>query len=207
MNINFIDEESYNYLIRDTLSKQIKVTAENILLTKIFEQKFPKKVTKHCINAKIYENDSVRKISYCDKKNNIKLIDKKFNFYIFKLEAFEINNYLLFNTDNETIIFTSNFPQILKDGKVILDFGYEYQGGRILNFYFLENKKIEYFEYRIPLQYQIRDFKILKSHHDNPRIVVDIIRYGYKEVSNKQGFGKKYVYDSEKTCRKLLMLN
>lgn len=114
---------------------------------------------------------------------------------------------MLFNTDNETIIFTSNFPQILKDGKVILDFGYEYQGGRILNFYFLENKKIEYFEYRIPLQYQIRDFKILKSHHDNPRIVVDIIRYGYNEVSNKQGFGKKYVYDSEKTCRKLLMLN
>jgi len=207
MNIDFVNEERYYSLSKDSIMKAKKIVIENLELTKLFEKKFPKKITNHCINSKIYENDSIENISLCNEKYNIKLIDKKLDFYIFKLDAFEIDSYLLFNSKSQIIYSVSNFPQFLNDGKVIMDVGYEYGGSNIVNFYFIEEEKIKYFEYRFQLQYQIKDVKILNTSSKNPKILLDLIRYGYKEVPNKPGFGKKYDFDKENFCRKFILFN
>lgn len=207
MNVDFINLERYNSLKNDTLVKQKKILTENFELTKSFEKNFPNKISKHCVNSKMYEKDSIRNLSFCNDNYKIKLIEKKFNFYIFKLDAFEINSYLLFDTKSQIIYTINNYPQIIKEGKIILDFGYEYEGQNAFNFYFIEDKDISYFEYRIPNQYQIRDYKILNSGINNPKILVHLIKYGYKEVPNKKELGTKYEYDKEKFCEKIIMFN
>jgi len=206
MNLKFLSLESYNETDKDTIQKDNVKTSENIELNKIFQKKYPNKITEHCINSNYYDRDSITNLKFCDEKTKIKLVDKKANFYIFKIDAFEVNNYLLFNADNEVIYTINNFPQILENGKIVIDAGFEYGGYNVINYYVFEEKEIKYFEFIVPMYYHLQNLKLLKSFNHKTKVIGDFIRYDYKEVPNKEGFGKKYVYDKDKYCRKLIMI-
>lgn len=207
MELRFLSLENYAEYDKDTIQKEKSKVAEDIELNKIFQKKYPGKITEHCINSKYYDRkNGVTNTKFCDTKSKIKLIDKKNNFYIFKADAFEINIYFLFDTNSEIIYDMNNYPQILENGKVVIDAGYKYGGNNVINYYFFSEEKIEYFEFSVPIYYQLKNIKLLKSFNSKPKVVGDFVRYDYKEVPNKEGFGKKYDFDKEKYCRKLVMI-
>ncbi len=207
MNISFLSFENYIEYDKDTIQKEKPNIKENIELNKIFQQKYPGKITENCINSKYYnrEND-VTNVEFCDRKSKIKLVGKKDNFYIFKADAFEINIYLLFDTNSEVIYDMNNYPQILENGKVVIDAGYQYGGNNVINYYFFGEENVKYFELSVPIYYQLKNVKLLKSFNSNPKVIGNFIRYNHNEVSNEEGLGQKSDFDTEKYCRKLVMI-
>lgn len=207
MHVNFISLERYLEYDKDTIKTEIAHLNEDPELNKIFQKKYPDRITKHCINSKFHEQDSIRNISFCDEKMQIKLIAKKSNFYIFKIDAFEIDNYLLFNINNELVFTMNNYPKILENGKIVIDSGYEYGGNNAINYYVFGEEKVKYFEFRVPAYYRMKKIKILKSFNSDPKIIGAFFRYGYKGVHNSKVSGKEYIYDEEQFCRKFVMLS
>lgn len=207
MEISFLSAENYSRYEKDSIEKDGKKLKEDIELNKIFQKKYPNKITVHCINSKIYEDNDFRNYSYCNESYKIKLVAQKFNFYIFKVDAFEVNNYLLFNTDNQTIYTLSNYPQILENGKIVVDVGYEYGGSKIINYYSFEKEKLKYFELIIPAHYNLQNIKIIKSFNSTPKVIGNFIQYGYKEVFNNEYPNGYYEYDKENFCQKFIMIN
>jgi hypothetical protein len=204
LNLRFLSLEKYSELNKDSIKQDKPKLTEDIELTKIFREKYSNQITEHCVNTKFYDQDSISHISYCSEKTKIKLIEKKANFYIFKIDAFEIDDFFLFNIDNEVVYTTNNYPQILDNGKIVIDV--EYGNQNSINYYIFEKDKLKYFEFKGPFSYNLKNIKLLKSFNSNPKVIGDFIRYDYKEVPNKEGFGKKYDYDREKYCRKALMI-
>ena len=123
MSIGFMNEEKFFNLAKDTIKKDKIKTLENKELTQIFQKRFPEKITHNCINSEIYLNYKLDKYKECNENLVIKLVDKKFNFYIFKYDGFEISGYFLFDENSAIIYPTNNFPQILENGSVIIDVG------------------------------------------------------------------------------------
>jgi len=207
INLRFLSPESYAEYDKDSIQKEKPKIEEDIELNKIFQKKYPNKITEHCIDSKYFSQvDGIANVKFCDSKLKIKLVGKKHNFYIFKVDAFEIDNYLLFDMNSEVIYDTNNYPQILENGKIVIDAGYEYCGYNVINYYFFENNDLNYFKFRVSTGYKLQNIKLFKAFNSKPRVVGDFIRYDYKEVSNKEGFGKKYDFDKEKYCRKLVMI-
>jgi len=207
MNLRFLSVESYTNFDKDTIQKDKLKVSENIDLNKVFQKKYPNKITEHCINSKYYSDDGITNAKFCNSKSKIKLVGKKYNFYIFKLDAFEIDSYLLFDINSEVIYDMNNYPQILDNGKIVIDAGYQYGGNNILNYYIFENDVVKYIELTFPTGYKLQNIKLLKSFNSNPKVIGDFIRYDYKEVPSKEGFGKRYEFDQEKYCRKIIMIN
>ena len=206
MNVSFISFDRYLEYEKDTIQKEKFKIKEDIELNSIFQKRYANKITKHCINSKSYDRDTISTLKFCDNNTRIKLVDKKANFYIFKIDAFEIDNYLLFDINNQVIFTMNNYPQILENGKIVIDAGYEYGGNNVINYYIFDEEKVKYFEFKVPIYYQLKNIKILKSFNSNPKVIGDFIRYDRKEVPNREGFGKKYDLDTEKYCRKLIMI-
>ena len=207
MKISFLTVENYVRYEKDSIEKDGKKLKEDIELNKIFQKKYPNKITKRCINSKIYDNDNIRYYSYCSENYKIKIVAQKFNFYIFKLDAFEIDCYLLFNTDNQTIYTVSNYPQILENGKIVVDAGYEYGGSNIINYYTFDNDKLKYFEFTIPASYSLKEIKLIKTFNSTPKIIGNFIRYNQKEVPNNEYGKRTYDWDMDNFCQKFIMIN
>lgn len=201
--IEFISEEQYFSLIKDSISKSEKpVIQENKELTLEFQKKFPNKITEHCINAKNFSGGVFEETSFCNDRQKIFLITKNKNFYIFKLNAFEIDSYILFNTEDQTIYMTENFPLILDNGKTVYDIGHSYGGSSIINYEkFSDNGNVDYFELSIPYGYRIINHNIIKK-VKNSQVILELIKYDIKETSPNH-----YENDKNIFCRKFLIIN
>ncbi|MCS3531876.1 hypothetical protein [Chryseobacterium sp. JUb7] len=203
--INFLSEESYRKIIKDSIQKRRMPTIkENTDLYKEFQKNFPDKLTRHCVNSKFFQNDSIVFHKFCDSATTLILTSKEYNFYIFKVKAFEVGNYLLFNTHDQTIYSTSNYPLILDNGKTVFDIGYAYGGFKTAKYYRFNDKKTEYFNFSIPPNYSLKDFKIIDD-KNRKKIVVDIITYQLK----KSEPGSKFDYENDVNdyCRKFLLID
>lgn len=201
--VRFLNKESYSLIIKDSIQKKKpSIIKENTDLYKEFQIKFPKKITTHCIHSKYNYNDSIRYLSYCDSATTLTLIKKEYQFYIFKEKGYEIDNFILFNTENQTIYSTKNEPIILENGKSVFDIGHSYGGYQMVNYYKFGGEKTEYLKFTLPLHYEIKDFKLVNK-YNNIKVALEIIKYDFKkrELNDKSEF---YI---DNCCRKFLLIN
>ena len=200
--IGFISEEKYFSIIKNSI-KISKPTAikENADLYREFQEKFPKKITRHCINSKYDYNEGIKYLSYCDDATTLTLINKEYNFYIFKEKGYETDHYLLFNTQDQIIYSTTNYPVILEKGGLVFDIGDFYNGLQVINYYKFTGTKTEYLQCTLPLHYTIQDFRLVNQ-NGTVKVVVDIIKHHFKKkiVNNHAEF---YIDDY---CRKFLLI-
>ncbi|GEN77253.1 hypothetical protein CHA01nite_29930 [Chryseobacterium hagamense] len=194
---SFINNDDYNSKLKDSIAKPVKaLLKEDKMLYDEFQNLFPDHISTHCIRGKQYGRGETEEISYCSNKQKIILIGKEQNFYIFKLDAFEIDSYILFNTLDKTIYFTENYPMIYDHGKIVFDIGYAYGGSNMINYYkFYDREKTEYFELMMPLRYTIKDFNVIR--YPAIHLIAEIEKLSPSEKSSVRNKG----------CRKLLMIN
>ncbi len=194
---SFISKDDYYSELKDSLERPKKnLLKEDQILYEEFQKLFPDQISTHCIRGKQYRRGETEEISYCSNRQKIVLIGKEYSFYIFKLDAFEIDCYILFNTLDKTIYFTDNDPMIYDHGKIVFDIGYAYGGLKIINYYkFHDNEKTEYFELTLPMIYTIKDYNVIKY----PKI--HLIAELEKLSTSKKSF------EGTNGCRKLLMIN
>jgi|GEM_PF-1413427 len=204
--VNFLSENNYKKIINDSIQKKrilFKNIKENTDLRREFQKKFPEKLTRHCINSNYFKDDSIKYYSYCDSATTMILTAKEFNFYIFKVNAFEVSSYLLFNTRDQIIYSTHNYPLIFDKGRTVFDIGYVYAGFKTAKYYRFNRKNTEYFDFSIPPQYSFKDFKIIDD-KKRKKIAVDLISYQLKK--GKPGSKYNYEYDKDDYCRKFLLI-
>lgn len=196
--LSFINKDDDDYSkLKDSIRKPKKILLkEDKVLYEEFQSIFPDKISKHCIRGKQYEKGETEEISYCSNRQKIVLIGKEQNFYIFKLDAFEIDSYILFNTLDKTMYFTENYPIIYDHGKIVFDIGYAYGGLNIINYYkFYDNKKTEYFELTMPLRYTVQHYNIIR--YPTIGLIAEIEKLSTSEKSS----------EGNNSCRKLLRIN
>ncbi|MCW3161798.1 hypothetical protein [Chryseobacterium oryctis] len=205
--IDLVTEEYFNLFLKDSIKIPEKNEKEIHFLQNEFNKKYPNRITKHCINSKIFTEGKVEYSSYCSEKTNIVLIDKVENYYIFNLKAFEIDDYLLFNINNETLYFFNSIPVILDNGNTLIEikFGSEYSHG--VNIYKFENEGLKNFNVEFSRQYNLEKSYIIKDWANRAKILLKLVRYDLKEVSNTFKDGVKYEYDKERYCRKFLVIS
>ena len=199
--IRFINQSDYFSSLKDTvILPQKALIKENEKLYTEFQKKFPNKISTHCIKAKTFSRGEISETSYCSQRQKIFLITKEKNFYIFKLNAFEIDDFLVFNEDNETIYFTENYPLILDEGKIIFDIGRSYPGKQIINYYQFEDKKVKYASIDLPFDYRITKYNIVK--YSNYKVITELTRHQLKETSPNY-----FEKDKDVFCKKFMIIN
>lgn len=195
--LSFISQDNYHSELKDSIERPKKILLkEDKILYEEFQNLFPDQISTHCIRGKQYGRGRTEEISYCGNRQKIILIGKEESFYIFKLDAFEIDSYILFNTLDKTIYFTDNYPMIYDYGKIVFDIGYSYGGSNIINYYkFYKSEKTEYFELTIPHRYTIKHYSFIQ--HPTIHLVTELEKLSTSEKSSERNNG----------CRKLLMIN
>lgn len=197
--IEFISKTNFLDQIKDSIPKNKKpAIIENKSLNAEFQKKFPNTITQHCIHSKSFEQGKISDMSFCSEKYNIFLISKEYHFYIFKVVAFEIDCYMVFNTNDKTIFTLDNYPVILNSGKLIFDIGYSYNGLRVINYLKFNENSVDYLELSIPLNYHIKSYHIIKT-SNNFKLATELIRYNMKETAQNN-----YEYDKTDSCSKFL---
>lgn len=183
--VEFLNKESYFQLIKDSIPRSKKTAIiENKNLNTEFQKKFPNTITEHCIHAKSFSQGKVEDTSFCSNKYNIFLISKEYNFYIFKILAFEIDNYLIFNTNDKTIYSSDHYPIILNNGKLIFDIGHSYDGLNSFNYFKFKDNNVDYFKLSIPFYYQIKNYHIINA-FNGLKLTAELTKYNVKEISPK----------------------
>ncbi|WP_415328510.1 hypothetical protein [Chryseobacterium sp. MMS23-Vi53] len=199
--IEFFNKERYFELIKDSIPKsKSPIVVENKSLNEEFQKKFPNSITEHCIHSKEFSQGIVDETSFCNNKYKIFLISKEYNFYIFKIQAFEIDDYLIFNTNDKTIYSSHHYPTIINNGKLIFDIGYSY-GLNSFKYYKFNNNKVDYTELSIPLQYQIKNYNIVKS-FNGIKLIAELRRYNIKETTPN-----KFENDKSDFCTKFINIS
>lgn len=197
--IEFLSKEKYFKLIKDSIPKSKRpAIVENKSLNAEFQKKFQNIITEHCIHAKSFNQGKVEETSFCNDKYNIFLISKEYNFYIFKILAFEIDNYLIFNPNDKTIYSSNNYPIILNDGKLIFDIGHSHDGLNSFNYFKFNENNVDYFEFSVPIQYQIKNYNIINT-FSGLKLTAELTKYNMKET-----FLNKYEYDKSDCCTKFI---
>jgi hypothetical protein len=200
--VEFLSKKKYLDAIKDSIPRSQKpIIQENEILNTEFQKNFPNIITEHCVHSKSFEDGQIGEISFCSKKYKMFLVSKEYHFYIFKIQAFEIDGYLVFNSDDKTIYNTDHYPIILDNGKMILDIGYRYGGTNIIKYYKFNDKKVDYFELSFPFYNQIKSYNIIKK-FDKFKLAVELIKYNTKETAPN-----KYEDDKNDFCSKLLIIN
>lgn len=119
--IELINNKAFNSSLKysTTLTRNTNKNIDS--LKNEFDKFYKNKITNNCINSKVYneQDKSIIDFNQCNKKQKIELVDKINHLYIFNLKAFEINNYLLFNTLNNTIYVIDDYPIISDNGNTI----------------------------------------------------------------------------------------
>lgn len=197
--IEFLNKQRYFEQIDSIQKNKIPAIIENKILNDEFQKKFPNTITAHCIHANSFSEGKIEKTSFCNETYKIFLIAKEYNFYIFKFLAFEIDDYLIFNTNDKTFFFANNYPTILNNGKLIIDIGYSYGGFNTFKYFkFKSNNDIDYFELSIPAYYQIKSHQIIKT-PNSFKLQAELVKYNLKETSPN-----KYDYDETDYCSKFI---
>lgn len=196
--LSFVNKDDIYYsALKDSIERPRKILLkEDKILYDEFQKLFPDKISTHCIRGKQYGRGQTEEISYCSNRQKIVLIGKEQNFYIFKLDAFEIDSYILFNTLDKIIYYTENYPMIYDYGKIVFDIGYAYGGSNIINYYkFHENEKTEYFELSLPSRYKIKNYKVIR--YPTIHLIAELEKSSTSEEASEISRG----------CNKLLMIN
>lgn len=197
--VEFLNKERYFELIKDSIPKNKNpAIVENKRLNEEFQKKFPNTITQHCIHGKSFNLEKVEDASFCSEKYKIFLISKEYNFYIFKIQAFEIDDYLIFNTNNKTIYSSRHYPMIINNGKLIFDIGYSGDGLNSFKYLKFNDNKIDYTELSVPLQYKIKNYTIIKA-FNGTKLIAELIKYNMKET-----VPGNYEYDKNDFCTKFI---
>lgn len=205
--IDFVTEDYFNSLLKDSIKIYKKTDKGLDSLKKEFDKKYYGKITRHCINSKVYLNGKTESYSQCNEKDIITLVGKAENYYIFNLKAFEIDNYMLFNTTNETIYFFNSLPTVLDNGNTLITMKFNSAYSHGINMYQLEDENLKNFNIEFSRQYLPEKTYIIKDWANRIKILLSLIRYDLKEVSNTFKDGRKYEYDKAKFCRKFLVIS
>ncbi|WP_131705371.1 hypothetical protein [Chryseobacterium sp. BLS98] len=194
--IEFLDNENYNYLKAKKVELNLIFNSENPNLLAEFKRKFPKIFQDSCATFPFYEDNKLRKIKSCNVK--FYLVDKKSDFYIFKMSGFEISGFLLFNEKTKISRFTDNFPQILENGKYIVSFDNGLNSTTI-NFYKKNEKSYNEYELRITPRFKIEEYNLYKNAYGNFDVIVTLSSKSLKLVEEGKN-GKKYEFDKNNGC-------
>ncbi|KMQ63202.1 hypothetical protein ACM46_14825 [Chryseobacterium angstadtii] len=199
----FLSEEDYNNL----KSKKIKLNPifnlENQNLLSEFKTKFPKVFQDSCATFSFYENNKLRKSKSC----NIKflLVDKKSDYYIFKMAGFEISGFLLFNEKTKISQVTDGFPQILENGKYIASFDNGLNSTTI-NFYKKSEKNFNEYELNITPRFRIDEYNLYKNPYGNFDVFIAVSSKSLKLIEEGKN-GKKYELDENNGCNLKLKIS
>ncbi len=208
MNIQFASNELFNYIKEDSISIPKRSLNNQDQLWKDFNSNFKGKITKHCINSKILQDEKIASNSFCNEKSKITIVDKIDNYFIFNLKAFEIDNHILFNTKNKVAYFFKSFPIILNGGKTIIDIELQTVYNNGIDIYEFENDIPKTSNISFPRQYNLQKSYIIKDWKNNIKVLFDLIRYDLKEITSpEEPFNRKYDYDKDKSCRKLIVIS
>ena len=205
--VDFVTEEYFNSLVKDSIKNYQKVDKDISSIQKEFNKKFNRRITEHCINSKVYFESKVQNYSNCNEKNTIKLVDKIENYYIFNLRAFEIDDYLLFNSKDETIYFFNSIPTILDNGDTLITLKFNSVYFHGINYHKFDNGDFKNFDFEFSRQYRPEKTYIIRDWANKTKILLKLIRYDLKEVSNTFKDGVKYDYDKERYCRKFVVIS
>lgn len=205
--IDFVTEDYFNSLLKDSIKIYKKTDRSLDSLKKEFDKKYYGKITQHCINSKVYLNGKTDNYSQCNEKDIITLVGKVENYYIFNVRAFEIDNYLLFNTTNETIYLFNSLPTVLDNGNTLITMKFKSAYSHGINMYELEGENLKNFNIEFSRQYLPEKTYIIKDWANRIKILLSLIRYDLKEVSNTFKDGRKYEYDKAKFCRKFIVIS
>jgi len=168
-------DEYFNSLLKDSIKIYQKKDIDILSLQNEFNKKYTDKITKHCINSKIYLEGEIENYSDCNEKNNIILVDKIENYYIFNLRAFEIDDYLLFNTEDETIYFFNSIPTILDNGKTLITMKFNSVYSHGLNLYKFEDGNLKSFNIEFSHHYNPEKTYITKDWENRTKILLGMI--------------------------------
>jgi len=187
---NYLIYKSEKILLNPTLKE------ENLTLLKEFKQKFPEVFSESCPKFLIYEDDEIREAKSCN--INFKLIDKKFDFYVFQMSGFEVSGFLLYDEKSKMSIFTDSFPQILDEGKYIFSVGNGLNSTTVL-VHKKDGKKYSKYELQISPRFRIDDYYIYRDYFKNLNLCFSISSKELKLVEEGKN-GKKYENDENNGC-------
>lgn len=208
MNVQLVSNDLFNYIRKDSIVIPRINSLDQNILWKEFNTKFQGKITEHCINSKILQDDKITSASSCDEGTKITIIAKIDNYFIFNVRAFEIDNYILFNTKNQISYFSSSFPTILDNGKVIIDIKMNTVYNHGIEIYEMENDIPKTFSISFPRQYNLQKSYIARDWNNKVKVLFDLIRYDLKEVAQSENSSNaRYIYDIDKYCRKLIVIS
>ncbi|PJJ66188.1 hypothetical protein [Chryseobacterium geocarposphaerae] len=208
MNVQLVNNILFNHIKKDSIIIPKINSPDQNTLWKEFNLQFKGQITEHCINSKVLQDDKVISVPFCDERTKITIVAKIENYFIFNVKTFEIDNYILFNTKNKIAYFSSSFPTILDNGKIIIDKKMHTMYHHGVKIYEMENDIPKTFSVSFPRQYNLQKSYIAKDWNNKVKVLFDLIRYDLKEIpSSESSLNTKYVYDKDKYCRKLIVIS
>ncbi|KIA83954.1 hypothetical protein [Kaistella jeonii] len=198
--IEFLNQEIFKLYETKKVNFEENKYSENTELLNEFKLKFPKVFKDSCAKFNSFFNNKLTETKTCNVK--FLLVDKKSNFFIFKVSGFEIAGFLIFNEKNNISIFTDEFPQILDDGKYILSFhnGINYT---TVQLYKKHENEYNYSEINITPKYRIANFFAYKDYFENLILVPTLVSKNLILVEESK-IGKKYGIDENNGCKVLM---
>lgn len=194
--IDYLNDEDFEMYRSKKVELNTISKEENLKLTSDFKIKFPKIFSDSCATFPLYENGVLRDVKTCNVK--FKLIDKKFDFYIFQVSGFEVSGILLYNEKSKSAIFTDDLPQILEEGKYVFSIQNGFNSTSI-QFYKKEEKEYDSYELNISPNFKIMDYYIYKDYFKNLILVYSLTSKNLKLVEEGKN-GKRYIGDEDNGC-------
>ncbi|WP_313254032.1 hypothetical protein [Empedobacter sp.] len=201
--IELVNNKAFNSLLKDSISLT-KNTNKNIdSIQKEFDKLYKNKITNNCINSKINneQDKSIIDFNQCNKKQKIELVDKINHLYIFNLKAFEINNYLLFNTLNNTIYVIDDYPIISDNGNTIFTLKFHTPNSHGANVYKFERDKLNKFVINFSGFYNLKSYHITKNRNNQLKILINLIKYESIQKENT------WTNNEDKFCSKFIVIS
>lgn len=208
MNVQLVSNSLFNHIKKDSINIPKINSSDQNTLWKEFNAQFKGKITEHCINSKVLQDDKIISAPFCDERTKITIVAKIENYFIFNVKAFEIDDYILFNTKNQVAYFSNSFPTILDNGKVIIDIEMQTMYNHGVRIYEMENDIPKTFRVSFPRQYNLQKSYIVKDWNNKVKVLFDLIQYDLKEIApSENSSNTQYVYDKDRYCRKLIVIS
>ncbi|MBO6211627.1 hypothetical protein [Algoriella sp.] len=207
--IELVNNKEFNSLLKDSISLSRNTNKNLDSLQKEFDKNYKNKITTKCINSKVYNEQDRKVINYneCNNRQKIELVDKINNYYVFNLKAFEINDYLLFNTLNETIYVIDDYPIISDNGNTIFTLKFHTPNSHGANVYKFEGEKLNRFRINFSGFYNLKSYYVTKSWNNKSKILINLIKHESIRKENEIDNTITWTDNKDKFCSKFIVIS
>lgn len=170
-NISTIDEETYNYQLKDSVQFTTPIRNNNKITLSDFQKKFPKVYDGKCIiiNDKNFLPENFKFCNISQREligQNENILFGKFvvdsyldEYYIIKFSGFEIGGYIIFDSINDKMFYFDSEPKFSLNKKIMFGYHNDYQGFK-LDFRKMDGSRN--IKYTIMGTYDINDINLLQ---------------------------------------------